>query len=186
MKRLIGLLLLLLIPIAFMAYDTVLSGGHEATVDKTQWRYVTNMNKKTGSATKIARVMSSNSVVLAPNVDNKVGAMLMVSNKGLNPSANRVTLFLTGGSFDQCGGYLDGACFAQVSFDDEPSVIMSTWRRVDLTNKTVLIRDADRIIERLKTAKKLSITLKSQDQEPKKFEFEVSGFEWILYDDIGV
>lgn len=186
MKRFICLFSMLFVLLFGLSFDSKLSYDDAFAAKYARWHYVTDTNKNTGSLTKIGQVVSLNEVVLAQTGGVRARAMLVVSNKGMSVAASRAGILLTRGNYGECRGYEEGACFVYVTFDDEPSITMSVWVPDNIPNNALLLRQADFFITKLKTAKRLKVVLKFRDNLAKELTFDVSGFNWLLYEELGV
>ncbi len=186
MWRLISLFTLLILLLCLLSFDGKLTYNDKFAADQSRWHYVPQVDKATGLDTKVAQVMSLNEVVLTNTDDKRARVLLVVSNKGRLVTANRVSFFLMRGNYGECSGYEEGACFVYVTFDDEPSVTMSAWVAAGKPNNALLLRDADYFIDRLKIAKRVSVVLKFHENEAKVLTFNVEGFKWVLFDDLGI
>ena len=89
---------------------------------------------------------------------------------------NNVYLTLSKGQLIAASAINDGSI--RMRFDDNKPETYSVSGAADYSSNTVFINSVDKIISKLKKAKKLIIEAEVYDNGTQQMEFAVSGFSW--------
>jgi hypothetical protein len=146
----------------------------EVAVSKSNWEYGENVDKMSGKVTNWAMSNSTNKIAMKFPYNGGSEGTIIAFEKN-------VKLFFTKGQV-MCSNY--SGCRIQVKFDDEkPELYNAVGPDNGQSNHVYLgqefneIKGARQFLEKLKTAKRVMISVEMYQENSPVWEFNVAGFQ---------
>lgn len=137
-----------------------------------QWVYDAREDKMTGGTTRLAYVLSTNTVSFGSPYSGPQHGRLHLRT---DPKYGRDVVFSIERGQLLCRSYED--CVVLVRFDEGKPEQFSAVGPADNSSDTVFIRNYDRFLGKLRKAKVVRLSINIYQEGAPIFEFDVSGFD---------
>ncbi|MFD0795316.1 hypothetical protein ACFQZX_16965 [Mucilaginibacter litoreus] len=137
----------------------------------SKWSYTEEEDKMTSKKKYFATIDANDLLQFDFPYDGGVTATLVVRHQG---GENEVILQVSKGQF-MTG--VDGTT-VKIRIDDSPAATYSASGPSDGSSEILFINNANKLIKKMKTAKKVLIQAEFYDSGNKIMEFDVDGFQW--------
>lgn len=144
--------------------------NQDATTSK--WSYSDDVDKMTSKKRYFASVDANELINFPAPYDGGSTATLTIRNMG---EGNEATLSVSKGQFNTSS--VDGGSI-KVRFDDAQPITFTTSEPSDGSSELAFIELPNKLIKKLKTAKKIIIQAEFYDSGFQTMEFNTDGFKW--------